>query len=107
MAGAVFLFAAEDTIAKFLTETLHPLQIVWSRQAGLLLGVLALLAYRGFSILHTQHLGLQVTRGAMAVGSASIFIYTFSFVPLVDAIAVIFVAPFMVTFIAAWCCMRL
>jgi drug/metabolite transporter (DMT)-like permease len=37
----------------------------------------------------------------MAVGSASIFIYAVSFVPLVDAIAVTFVAPFMVTLIAA------
>jgi len=101
MAGGMFLFAAVDTIAKFLTETLHPLQIVWSRQTGLLLGILVILAFRGFSILRTQHLGLQIARGAMAVGSASIFIYAVSFVPLVDAIAVTFVAPFMVTLIAA------
>ena len=101
MAGGMFLFAAVDTEAKFLTETLHPLQIVWSRQLGLLLGVLVLLAYRGFGILRTQHLGLQIARGAMVAGSASIFIYAVSFVPLVDAIAVTFVAPFMVTLIAA------
>jgi drug/metabolite transporter (DMT)-like permease len=96
MAGGMFLFAAVDTIAKFLTETLHPLQIVWSRQTGLLLGILVILAFRGFTILRTQHLGLQVARGAMAVGSASIFIYAVSFVSLVDATAVTFVAPFMV-----------
>jgi S-adenosylmethionine uptake transporter len=101
MAGGMFLYAAVDTIAKLLTETLHPLQIVWSRQTGLLLGILVILAFRGVSILRTQHLGLQIARGAMAVGSASIFIYAVSFVPLVDAIAVTFVAPFMVTFIAA------
>jgi drug/metabolite transporter (DMT)-like permease len=73
MAGGMFLFAAVDTIAKFLTETLHPLQIVWSRQTGLLLGILVILAIRGVSILRTQHLALQIARGAMAVGSASIF----------------------------------
>ena len=101
MAGGMFLFAAVDTEAKFLTETLHPLQIVWSRQLGLLLGVLVLLAYRGFGILRTQHLGLQIARGTMVAGSSSIFIYAVSFVPLVDAIAVTFVAPFMVTLIAA------
>jgi len=100
MAGGMFLFAAVDTIAKFLTETLHPLQIVWSRQTGLLLGILVILAFRGFTILRTQHLGLQVARGAMAVGSASIFIYAVSFVSLVDATAVTFVAPFMVTLIS-------
>ena len=101
MAGGMFLFAAVDTEGKFLTETLHPLQIVWSRQLGLLLGVLVLLAYRGFGILRTQHLGLQIARGAMAAGSASLFIFAVSFVPLVDATAVTFVAPFMVTLIAA------
>ncbi len=101
MAGGMFLFAAVDTHAKFLTETLHPLQIVWFRQLGLLLGILVVLAFRGVTILRTQHLGLQITRGAMAVGSASIFIFAVSFVPLVDAIAVTFVAPFMVTLIGA------
>jgi len=94
MAGGMFLFAAVDTRAKYLTETLHPLQIVWSRQLGLLLGILVILAVRGVGILRTQHLGLQISRGAMMVGSASIFIYAVSFVPLVDAIAVTFVAPF-------------
>ena len=101
MFGGMFLFAAVDMQAKFLTETLHPLQIVWARQFGLFLGVLVILAYRGFGILRTQHLGLQVARGAMAVGSASIFIYAVSFVSLVDATTVTFVAPFMVTLIAA------
>jgi hypothetical protein len=37
MAGAMFLFSAVDTLAKFLTDTLHPVQIAWSRQFGLLL----------------------------------------------------------------------
>lgn len=101
MAGGMFLFAAVDTIAKFLTETLNPLQIVWSRQLGLLLGILVILAFRGTGILRTQHLGLQIARGALAVGSASLFIYAVSFVPLADAIAVTFVAPFLVTIIGA------
>ena len=101
MAGGMFLFSAVDTLAKFLTETFHPLQIVWSRQLGLLLGILVILAFHGFGILRTQHLGLQLARGVMAIGSASIFVYAVSFVPLVDAIAVTFVAPFMVTLIAA------
>ncbi len=97
----MFLFSAVDTIAKFLTETMNPLQIVWSRQLGLLIGILLILAVRGFGILRTKHLGLQIARGAMAVGSASLFIFAVSFVPLADAVAVTFVAPFMVTMIGA------
>ncbi len=101
MAGGMFLFSAVDTQAKFLTETLHPLQIAWSRQLGLLFGVLILLAMRGGSVLRTQHPFLQITRGALAAGSAALFIIAVNFVPLADAVAVTFVAPFMVTVLGA------
>ena len=101
MSGGMFLFSAVDTIAKFLTETLHPLQIVWSRQLGLLIGILMILALRGGVILRTRRPGLQVARGAMAAGSATLFVIAVSYVPLADAVAVTFVAPFLVTMIGA------
>lgn len=101
MAGGMFLFSAVDTQAKFLTDTLHPIQIVWFRQLGLLGGVIIMLAIRGFSILHTAYPALQITRGALAAGSATIFIVAVSYVPLADAVAVSFVAPFIVTLMGA------
>ncbi len=101
MAGGMFLFSAVDTHAKFLTDTLHPVQIVWSRQLGLLIGVLVLLAWRGASVLRTRYPGLQIARGCMAAGSATLFIVAVGFVPLADAVAVSFVAPFMVTVLGA------
>ena len=101
MAGGMFLFSAVDTQAKFLTDTLHPIQIVWFRQLGLLAGVIVLLAFRGVSILRTAYPALQITRGALAAGSATIFIVAVSYVPLADAVAVSFVAPFIVTLMAA------
>lgn len=101
MFAGFFLFAAVDTIAKFLTQSLHPFQIVWTRQLGLLGGVLVLLALQGGSILRTPHPGLQIARGAAAVGSASLFIFAVRYVPLADAVAVSFVAPFMVTLMGA------
>ncbi len=101
MAAGMFLFAAVDTQAKFLTITLHPLQVVWSRQLGLLVGVLILLAIRGASVLHTRHPALQITRGALAACSATLFIVAVSFVPLADAVTVSFVAPFIVTLLGA------
>ena len=51
MAMGMFLFAAADTIAKFLTSDFHPIQIMWTRQSGLILGVLILIGFKGFSIL--------------------------------------------------------
>ena len=101
MAAGMFLFAAVDTQAKFLTDTLHPVQIAWSRQFGLVIGVLILLAIRGTSILRTQHPRLQIARGVLAAGSATLFILAISYVPLADAVAVSFVAPFIVTVLGA------
>ncbi|MEP3045447.1 MAG: DMT family transporter [Roseibium sp.] len=102
MAGGMFLFSAVDTMAKFLTETLHPLQVVWSRQLGLLLGVFILLALKGVSVLATNNKKLQITRGALAALSATLFIVAISYVPLADAVAVSFVAPFIVTVLGAF-----
>ena len=101
MALGMFLFSAVDTQGKFLTATLHPIQIVWSRQLGLLAAVVILLAVRGVSILRTEHPKLQIARGAIAALSATTFIFAVSFVPLADAVAVSFVAPFIVTVLGA------
>ncbi len=101
MAVGMFLLAAVDTQAKFLTDSLHPIQIVWFRQFGLLLGVLPLLFWHGRSILRTSRPVLQVARGVCAVGSSTLFIFAIAHVPLADAVAVTFVAPFLVTIMAA------
>lgn len=101
IALAFFAFAAADTQAKFLTASFHPMQIVWTRQFGLLAGVLVLLLVKGPSILKTRHPGLQVLRGMLAVCSATAFIFALRYVPLADAVAVSFVAPFMVTIMGA------
>lgn len=101
MALGMFLFAAVDTIGKFLTAEFHPLQIVWFRQLGLFVGVVFLLLTRGRSILKTAHPRQQVARGAVAVGSATLFIMAVSFIPLADAAAISFVAPFFVTLMGA------
>ncbi len=101
MAGSMFLFSAIDTQGKFLTDTLNPVQIVWARQSGLLFGVFILLAIRGFSVLRTRHPVLQIVRGGLAATSATLFIFAVSFVPLADAVAVSFIAPFIVTVLGA------
>jgi S-adenosylmethionine uptake transporter len=101
MAAGMFLFSAVDTHAKFLAATFHPVQIVWVRQSGLLIGVLILIALRGLTVLRTERPGLQLTRGAIAAGSATLFIIAIRFVPLADAVAVTSVAPFMVTVLGA------
>jgi len=96
-----FSFAAADTQAKFLTASLDPIQIAWTRQLGLLACVVYLLAFQGTAILKSGAPVLQVSRGALAAVSVTMFIFGVKFVPLADAVAITFVAPFVVTIVAA------
>ncbi len=101
MALGMFLFSGVDTMGKFLTETVHPIQIVWFRQLGLFFGVVVLIAIRGRSVLISSNPKLQIGRGVLAACSATVFIVGVSYVPLADAVAITFVAPFMVTVMGA------
>lgn len=101
MLAGFSVFAAVDTLAKFLTAELHPLQVVWSRQLGLLAIALVLLARGGRRVFASRHPGLQVVRGLLAASSATLFIFGVARVPLADAVAVSFVAPFVVTVLGA------
>jgi S-adenosylmethionine uptake transporter len=100
--GGFFTYTMADTCAKFLTETMHPLQIVWARQAGFLVAALLLVAREGPGVLRTAHPYLQVIRGAMMVVSATLFITAITYVPLADAVAIAFVAPFFVMLLGAF-----
>ena len=40
MLVGMFVFAAVDAMAKYLTDYLPPLQIAWARQLGLFTGVI-------------------------------------------------------------------
>ena len=88
-ACAMFLFSAVDTTAKILTESFHPIQVAWSQQIGLLLGILLLLVFKGAVILQTDHPWLQISRGLLAGASSLLFIFAISVVPIADAVAVI------------------
>jgi len=101
MALGFLSFSACDTLAKLLTDEFHPVQIVWMRMFGLFIGVCVLVGIRGRTILRTPKLALQLLRGAIAVASATLFIYAIRYVPLADAVAVSFVAPFMLTVLGA------
>jgi len=101
MLAGMFVFSAVDAQAKYLTSHLPALQIVWTRQIGLVLGVLMLIARHGRTILRTGFPMLQIGRGAAAALSATFFITGLNFVALADAVSVTFVAPLVVTMLAA------
>ncbi|MEM8730760.1 MAG: DMT family transporter [Pseudomonadota bacterium] len=96
-----FSFSACDMQAKLLTADLPALEIVWFRQLGLFLGVIVLIAWRGPGLLASQKPLLQIGRGLTAAGSAVCFVIGVRVVPLADAVAVTFIAPFIVTVMGA------
>lgn len=101
MLAGMFVFAAVDAQAKYLTQFMPAMQIVWARQLALCLGVVVLIGLRGRAVLRTSHPVLQVVRGAMAAASATLFIIGLNFVALADAVSVTFVAPLVVTMLGA------
>lgn len=101
MLAGMFLFSAADMHSKYLTSSYHPVQIVWFRQLGLLAGVIIMLSIRGKSILQTKRPSLQIGRGVLAVCSGLLFVFAVQYVPLADAVAASFVAPFFLTIMGA------
>lgn len=102
MVAAMFLFAGGDALSKLLTNSTHPVQIIWFRQLGLLFGAFYLLGTRGKKLFHSKRPGLQITRGTLAIFSGLLFVFAVKHVPLADAIAASFVAPFFVTMLSSW-----
>ena len=101
MLAGMFVFSAVDAQAKYLTQYLPPLQIVWSRQLGLFFGVVLLISIRGFAVMRTSHPVLQISRGVAAALSATLFIIGLNYVALADAVSVTFIAPMVVTMLGA------
>ena len=95
------LFSAADMLAKLLTDAFHPVQIIWFRQLALLIGVMILLSRTGASVLRSGRPGLQIMRGVLAVCSGILFVTAVKYVPLADAVAATFVAPFFLTIMGA------
>jgi drug/metabolite transporter (DMT)-like permease len=97
MAAAIALYAGADTIAKYLGQSYHPIQVTGMRQMGLVVGVALWLMLRGTKDLRTARPGLQILRGVCATFSGALYVYALSYIPLADAATVSFAAPFFVT----------
>ena len=101
MALAMFCFAIVDTIAKMLTDSFHPLQVVWMRQLGLAAGIIIYFLLKGTRDLKSSKPHLQILRGIAAALSATLFIFGIAHVAITDAAAITFVAPLFVTVLGA------
>ncbi|MFO0995714.1 MAG: DMT family transporter [Alphaproteobacteria bacterium] len=91
------LFPVMDAIAKYLGDSYPIAEIVWARYVFHVLIVSALLLRtRVFHYLKTARLGLQVSRAALLMAATVLFFTALKFIPLANAIAINFTAPFLV-----------
>ncbi len=99
---AMLLLPAQDAVAKYLSSTISPGQITWARFFfQVILTLPFLLALQGWRGLIPNRLWPNALRGALvAVASAGYFV-SLKFMPLADALAVMFIEPFILTILSA------
>jgi drug/metabolite transporter (DMT)-like permease len=88
--------AASDAAAKYLTNSVPPIEVVWIRFLGFaLIMAFALLGRR--DLLRSRRPGLQLLRGLTLSTSSILFIMSMHYLPVAEATATSFVAPLFVT----------
>ncbi len=102
MIAGVACLSANDAIAKTLTSGYSPLQILFLRNViALPFTILIAILMGGPSTLHSHRPFLHLLRGALWVGGTMMFFTSFIYLPLAEATALIFVAPFFIILISA------
>lgn len=98
---ALSVLPLSDTIGKYLTATVPVLQIVWARYF-FHLAVTAPMAVAGHGrrVLSPRVAARQLVRGLFLAASTICFFSGLRWLPLADSIAVLFVAPLIVTALA-------
>ena len=98
MLGAMAIIPVMDATAKLLSERFHTVQLVWARYFFHLLLFLPFVLWRhGARVVRPGRPVLQVVRGSLLMVSTGLFFIAIAFMPLADALAVVFVYPFIVT----------
>ncbi len=96
-------FAALDTGAKYLTRDYHPIQVVWGRYFFQALLLLPIVLRRGPArAFASVRPGVQVARGLLISVITLTFFASLQYLPLVDAQAISFTMPLILTALAAF-----
>ena len=92
-----------DATAKGLSDDYHLVQIVWARYFFhfVLIAPLVLLRF-GTKALTPPRMLAQVIRGGLLLASTALFFAAIARMPLADALALVFIAPLIVTALSPW-----
>jgi len=102
MVSGTAIVPVMDAIAKFLGDSLSPLQITWGRFffQFLIMGLTLVVMY-GPSSLRPKRTGAHAIRGVLLAVATAFFFFSLVHLPLADAIAIFFVQPMMLTLLSA------
>lgn len=108
MLGVVLMLAAQvimpvnDALAKFLVGSLPIMQVAWSRFFFNAVWLVPIVWWRhGSKALHVEQPKIQILRGLTIVSANICFVSGIGYVPLADALAIIFIAPLAVAALSA------
>ena len=91
-----------DTIAKHLSSSYPILQIVWARFFFHFAVVFPVVVWRhGAGAVRTDKAGLQILRGGFLLMATLLFFTSISYIPLANAVALVFIAPVILTAMSA------
>ena len=100
MLVASVFFAGMAGLIRYGSQDLHPFQLAFLRSAFGILFMLPWLMKSGIGILRTSRIGLISVRGLTAASAMFAFFWALSVMPLAEAVALSFTAPFFVTVLA-------
>ncbi|RMF08581.1 MAG: DMT family transporter [Alphaproteobacteria bacterium] len=95
----MFLFVSLDSLAKVMSASFPPLQLVWARYFFHALLVAVLIVPRG-NVFRTKHLGLQVARSTMIFAATFFYFSGLKFLPLAEATAILTLGPLLTVALA-------
>ncbi|MGH6925369.1 MAG: DMT family transporter [Propylenella sp.] len=99
---AMVVLPGQDTVAKYLTDTVSPGQINWARFLLQSIFMLPFVIYfQGSRGLIPNRIWPNVLRGALIAASSLLFFTAIKFMPLADALAIFFIEPFILTLLSA------
>ena len=92
-----------DGLAKMMTQSYPVLQVVWARYFFHVLIFLPIVYWRfGRRMFRLERPGMQLYRSVALLASTICFFTAVKVVPLADAVAVVFVYPFVITALSPW-----
>lgn len=95
---AVFMIAAMNALGKFLSTTLHPVEIVFYRNAVILCGLLFWMKISGNThLIRTNELKAHAYRASVGTMGVVLAVSTVARLPLADATTLLYTAPLFVT----------